>query len=151
MIQKITAKVAKKLFYSKSTLILLVGIRPFNILTYRRSLSVLSYKIDKQIIFRAVCQNSLNVGTCLWHVEPTNWFSGLTSQSDVPTLLKFHILTHRCIRMAICKANADALKSVPTSGQNTGGRVVVDAASGCGYVYLVTLSASRSCTSGQSA
>ena len=42
-----------------------------------------------------VCQNSLNVGTCLWHVGPICCLSGLTSQSDVPTSLKSHILTHR--------------------------------------------------------
>ena len=24
-----------------------------------------------------LCQNSLNVGTCLWHVYPNRWFSGL--------------------------------------------------------------------------
>ena len=35
-----------------------------------------------------LCQNSLNVGTCLWHVYPNRWFSGLTSQSDVPTSLR---------------------------------------------------------------
>ena len=66
------------------------------------------------LICREVCQNSLNVGTCLWHVYPNRWFSGLTSQSDVPTSLKIHILTHPGIRMVECCADADALKSVPT-------------------------------------
>ena len=41
-----------------------------------------------------LCQNSLNVGTCLWHVYPNRWFSGLTSQSDVPTSLNSRNLTH---------------------------------------------------------
>ena len=42
-----------------------------------------------------LCQNSLNVGTCLWHVGSICCLSGLTSQSDVPTSLKSHILIHR--------------------------------------------------------
>ena len=47
-----------------------------------------------EIKMTRLCQNSLNVGTCLWHVYPNRWFTGLTSQSDVPTSLNSRNLTH---------------------------------------------------------
>ena len=59
-----------------------------------------------------MCQNSLNVGTCLWHVYPNRWFSGLTSQSDVPTSLNSRNLTHPLTIKTVAKTLGDSANLV---------------------------------------